>query len=496
MTDLAMKVLPIATLVAVAAYIAAQQAISPQRRVIKVAVLLGLLALMLRFDLVYSVYLFALLFSFPSDVSIGSSNSILMTLIPLIWAVRASSAKVKLFFRKTNADFAIALYLFAYVLSFINVETTEELKSSLKVMWMMVTAVVFFYTIVTFVDDEKKVITLVKVSCAVCGFVMLTAVLELFMPGRALIPGWIGFGGRSGIGELGYRVEGMRVGGALKSHGMASDFGTRSLFLLMFLLVKVRNPFERLVWGGVTLVTVVAVVATANRGAFFSFVIGLLVLWYLFRKQISVARMTIVLGAVAALFVVSEIALTRFTNATSLSARIMATEFSGGVPDTRKNTWKPALVKGLEHPFVGHGPYYDIGEGLAKQMWPHNSFLFLFYTVGVFGLLAFLAVLYHVWGYSLSFRLPNVRGSTLADLSKILCTILVVTVLQQMRTDFQRGSVYPYMIWMIFGLITATGLLLRDQSANKPPPPPETHGGGGVFRGNARRVRRPRRGRL
>ena len=97
-------------------------------------------------------------------------------------------------------------------------------------------------------------------------------------------------------------------------------------------------------------------------------------------------------------------------------------------------------------------------------MWPHNAFIFLFYTVGIVGVLVFIAVLYQVWRYSLSFKLPNVRGSTLADLSKVLCTILVVTVLQQMRTDFQRETVYPYMIWMLFGLITTTGLVLQDMS--------------------------------
>jgi hypothetical protein len=84
--DLAMRTIPIAALVAAGAYFAAQQSVSPQHRTIKGLVVLGLMALMFRFEMVYSVYLFALLFVFPSGISIGSSNSVLMTIIPMIWA--------------------------------------------------------------------------------------------------------------------------------------------------------------------------------------------------------------------------------------------------------------------------------------------------------------------------------------------------------------------------------------------------------------------------
>ena len=81
-TDWFMKVVPIAGLISVAAYMAAQQAVSPQRRAVKLGVLLLLMALMMRFDMVWSIYVFTILFPFPSGISIGSTNSVLMTIIP------------------------------------------------------------------------------------------------------------------------------------------------------------------------------------------------------------------------------------------------------------------------------------------------------------------------------------------------------------------------------------------------------------------------------
>jgi O-antigen ligase len=496
LTDAMMRVVPISGLVALAAYIAAQQAISPHRRVIKVAVLLGLMSFMLRFDLVYSVYLFTLLFPFPSGVSIGSSNSILMTLIPLIWAVRAASTKSAVYFRRTKADIAILLFLFAYILSFINVETTSELKSSLKVLWKTVATIMYFYTIVTFVNDEKKIFTLVKITCAVCALVMFTGIMELFMPGRALIPGWIGFDYRGGMGELGFRLEGMRVGGALKSQAMLADFAARTLLLLILLSIRTRNPFEKAIWYGATALTIVAIVATANRGAFLSLIVGGIYLLYLFRRQISVARVTVMLGIVAAMFAVSEVVLTKHTVAVSLSERVLGTYFHGVVPESRQNTWKPALRKSMEHPFVGHGPFYDIGKGLTYQMWPHNGLIYFFYTIGIFGVIAFLMIVFHLWKYSLNFKLPHVRGSPLADLCKVLHALIVVTFIQQMRTDHQRDDVYPYMIWLLFGLIATTGIVLEELSRKRAEEAQDEEAGGSGGGGRNRLLRKPRRGRL
>jgi hypothetical protein len=494
MTDALLRVLPIAGLVALAGYIAGQQAISPNKRVIKFGVLLGLMAFMLRFDLVYSVYLFTILFPFPSGVSIGSTNSIFMTLIPLIWAVRATSTKTAMYVRRTKADFAIVLFLFAYVLSFINVDSTPELINSLKVMWKTVATVLYFYTIVTFVDNEQKIFTLVKIVCAVCGFVMLTAVMELVTPSRDLIPGWIGFERHVGQGELGYRIEGMRVGGALKSQAMLADFSARTMPLMLLLVARTRNLFGKAMWSAVAALAVVALVATANRGAFLSMAIGGAYALYLFRKEISVARMAVLIGAVALLFSVSELVLTKYTPAVSLTQRVMGTRIKGIVPDTRKNTWLPALRKSLDHPFVGHGPHYNIGKGLTYQMWPHNGFIYFFYTVGIFGLLAFLAVVYHVWRYSLNFRLPHVRGSPLADLARVLNASLIITFIQQMRTDHQRDNVYPYMIWLLFGLVAATGIALEALSQKRASETPEgASGGGDGGRGPGSRLRRPDR---
>jgi O-antigen ligase len=489
-TDLVFKVIPVAGLVSLAAYVTAQQAVSPHRRVIKLGILLGLMAFMLRFDMVYSVYLFTILFPFPSGVTIGSTNSVLMTLIPLIWAVRAASTKSSILLRNTKVNFPIALFLFAYVLSFFNVESSIELTWSLKIMWRTVAAVMYFFMIVTFVNDEVKIMRLTKVLCGVSGFVMFTAIIELFFPGASIIPGWVGLSTRVGEGDFAYRIEGIRVGGAFGSHGMLSDFGTQTFFLMVYHAIRSRNPLEKTIWGGIALLTVVAIMATANRGAGVGFAIGVFYFFYLFRHRISVTKMAVIFGGIVVLLAVTETLLTRYTYAVSLSDRFITTSFEGVVPNNRVGTWAPAFKASLDHPFIGHGPHFQLEGGLEGLAWPHNGYIFYMYTIGMLGLLAFLGVVFRVWQYSWSFKLPGAAGTDLGDISRILHIILTVMLVEQLRTDHQRDDIYPFIVWLEFGLITATALVIRERSPSRSAAD-EAAGGGGGTGGGARRFKRP-----
>ncbi|MCK4774094.1 MAG: O-antigen ligase family protein, partial [Candidatus Krumholzibacteria bacterium] len=233
--------------------------------------------------------------------------------------------------------------------------------------------------------------------------------------------------------------------------------------LMLFHVVRSRNPIEKTIWAAVILLTVAAVVATANRGAFVAFVVGIGYFLFLFRGRLSVTRLAIIAATIAGLFVATEMVLTRYTYAVSLSDRLTGTKFEGVVPETRTMTWKPALIKSLDHPFIGHGPYYDVGVGLTKQFWPHNGYIFYLYTIGVFGLLAYLAIVFRVWQYSKSYLIPETRGTPLNDISKILRVMLTIFLIAEMRTEHQRDDIGIFIMWMIFGLVTATALVMREK---------------------------------
>ena len=462
--DAAMRVIPIATMVVVGAFFAAQQAVRPSHRAIKALVLMSLVALMFRFDMVYSVYLFALLFPFPSGISIGSSNNVLMTIIPMIWAVRATSGKMPLM-RRSAVDAAVAVFLLAHVVSLINVNDTFTLARSIGVLWRQFTACAFFYTIFLFVNDEEKLFRFGKVMTFACFLVMTTAVTELFFPGATLIPGWIGLTTRLGEGELSHRIQGLRVGGSFESHGMLADYGTQLLLFMVFFFLRARNPAEKAFWAVSVGTTIIAVLATANRGATAGLLLAFALALVYFRRTIGAARLVLMVTLGLAGLVALDTVLSEKTIAVSVIDRFTHTEFEGVVPDTRTMTWKPAVLEALERPFIGHGPYYDTGVGLTRRFWPHNGYIFYFFTLGLLGLGAFLWVIWRVFRESRLWRHPALRRTPLGNFLALAQIWLLVLAFEQQRTDHQRDDIYPYIVWMCFGVVVAAASIARRRIA-------------------------------
>ncbi len=478
-----LRVGPVAALVAIGAFIAAQQAISPQRRMVKLAIALGLLALMFRFQVIGSIYLFTLLFPFPSGISIGSTNLVLMTVIPMVWAVRATSNRVPVFFA-TPADRAIGLLMLAYVLSFFSVDQPHLLVKGVQVVWLQLACLAYYYLIVRFVDDERKLDRVLMMMCIAVGLVMFTAITEMFFPGRVIIPGWIGLPRVPGQGHLGARVEGLRIGGAVGSHSLLSDMGTMFLGVMIYLAARSRNALPSAFWWGLSLMTFVAMLGSANRGAFVAGIVGLVEATRLFRRQLGVGRIALIVVGVSLVFVVAEQFVENHTYAVSLTERLLHTRFEGVVPENRTMTWAPALRRSLDHLFIGHGPYYDTGVGLTAVYWPHNAYIFYLYTLGIVGLGAFLWVVWVVWRQGRAHALTGVDRTNLGDLLKLLRVSLVVLLVAQLRTDHQRDDIYPFIVWFLFGTTVAGARIARRRAAEAAAgrPDPAIAGSGGPGR--------------
>ncbi len=462
LSDWGWRIIPVVSLTVITAFLLSKQIVSPHRRLVKLSVVFALMTLMLRFDMVYSIYLFVFLFPFPSSISVGSTNSILMTLIMLIWFVRANSEKSKFFYR-TVVDKFIILLLMAYIVSLFNVETFAGIRQGLMVIWRQLSAIIFFYLIVRFINTEAKLEKFTWVIGLAAGFIFLTGMIELFFPGTTLIPGWIGLGERLGQGTLSYRVEGIRVGGAVASHDLISDYATLMLFFMAYHFIRARNPIWKIVWLGTGLMTFAVLLATANRGAFFGFVIGVLYFLWTFRRSFSLTKYVVFLTLAVSLFATGQVLLDKYTYSASITQRVMATEFEGVVPDTRVNTWRPALKESTKHIVVGHGPVFRLGPGLGRLLWPHNSLIYFLYTLGLLGLTAFLLILYRIFRLSTFYRKPFLEGTNLRTLAAIFHIQLVMNFFEQMRTDHQRDDIYIYVVWMLFGLIVAVSNIIQDR---------------------------------
>lgn len=450
--------------VLVLSYWTAGQVVTPQHRMIKLAVLAAVLMFMFRLDMLFSVFLFTLLFPFPSGISVGSTNSILMTLIALTWAIRASSTGQPIH-QRTPYDRAIIFLLIAYVLSFWHVQSDVALRNGLNMVFKQIASILYFYFILRFANDEQRLMRFTRVVCVMVSLVALTGVVELFDPGASIIPGWVVLKQPRGVGEFAHRVQGVRLGGAVHGHNILGDICMLGLFLLGFNLVKTKNPLARLLWIAGGACALISLLATANRGALVSLLVGLLYTVFVFRRRVALPKLITIGASVTVLMAVTEAFLIKFTPAANVFQRLLGTEFTGIEPDTRHGIWQHAFFRGLETPILGHGPWYDTGYGLTAQYWPHNAYLFYFYTIGLLGLAGFLWVCYLLIRASLVFKDPSVRNTDIGDLVSLMhvemCTLMIAII----RTDHQRDEIHMHVIWLIFGLVAASAAVARRRVA-------------------------------
>jgi hypothetical protein len=176
-----------------------------------------------------------------------------------------------------------------------------------------------------------------------------------------------------------------------------SDFGAQVICLLAFFAWRAKNPAEKAFWFVALVVTLVAVLSTGNRGGFLGLAIAMGYGLYLFRRQLGFQRLVLIICAGLAVIVGANWYLSNYTYATSPIERLLHTQMVGMVPETRTMTWWPSIQKSMQHPFVGHGPFFEIGEGLTFQFWPHNAYLYYLQTIGLIGLGAFLWIMTRVW---------------------------------------------------------------------------------------------------
>lgn len=466
--DLLWRIVPLLVLAVVVSIVLGQQIVQPHHRMIKMAVLAVVLAFLTRYPIIFSLYFFVLLMPFPSGVVLTSTNVILMTLIPMIWMVRSLATGERLF-KRTEVDKWILIFLLAHVVSFWNVETRQGVIDGIRVVWKQLTAVAFFYLIVTFVTDENKLEKMMKIVPIAGAIAASTALFELFVPGFELIPGWIEARERFGAGTLGYRVVGMRVAGAIGSYDLLSDFCAFNLWLAVPHFLRARNAIEKLLWLGVSALTITVLMATANRGALAAFALAFFYGLWVFRRYLNLRRLVIVLCAVVVVFSVTQIVLDKYTLAASVTKRFAATQFRGLTPDSRVGVWAPVFERAMEHIYIGHGPWYETSVGLTRYFWPHNGYLYYLHTIGLLGLVPFVIILYKLFRASARYAHPLASGSFLGLALSILNVQLFMFMVGQLRTDHQRNIdyIYIYIVWLFFGLIMAAHQILKGRIAEK-----------------------------
>jgi O-antigen ligase len=435
------------------------QYVHPNKRVIAVLSAIAVAGTAWRLDLVWGVGLLVLAVPFPRGTVFGNSNLALVLILLVLWLLRVT-LRMMAPPRRTPLDLPVVGLLIAFIVSFNNLEKAEYLEPAMQNIQLLLACVLMFYLIVSTIRTERDLRRFHVFQAVSLFSICLVALYELGHPGQSFIPGWINF--PEIHGET-LNLKNYRVGGPFLDFELLAEFCAMNLLLLVFLFARAGSKLQLALFGALFLFCTFVLFATVTRGAFLSLGTAVTYLLWTVRRKVRFVPLVAGLMVGAGVFLAMNFYVANFTSSGDTIERLSKTYFVGLVPDDRVQAWGGAWERFLEHPIIGHGPFYSQYSGTRLYFWPHNGYLLVANIAGAVGLGFFLWILGRLWWISRplvdTLRHPSYAASFLI----VAHAQLVLFLVDQMKIDFLRNQIYVFEVWILFASITAAHLIASDQ---------------------------------
>jgi O-antigen ligase len=438
------------------------QFILPDKRMIAVIAAILLFGLAWRLDMVAGLGVLAIALPFPRITVFGSTNLAFVALIAVLWLLRASVGQ-SLRPRSSPLDAPVIALFVAYVVSFYNITSAMALDQALRLSYLHAAAILMFFVVVNNLHDERGFRRLLDFQVVSVLLVCLLAVWELNHPGQYFIPGWIGF--QTGVEEVFLRD--IRVGSSFQDYELLSEYCALNALLVLFLFLRAETMLRRVAYGALLPLIVFVLFATVTRGSLIALGTGVLYLLWIIRRRVNFVALVIVGTALVAGFQGMAYYVATFTRSGSIITRFgeESGKFVGIMPSARASIWQAAWERTLEHPFIGHGPYYAVMSGTRSYMWPHNLYLFISNNVGLIGLGIFLWMLLTLLWMSRPQTDDLQRADFMHSYMIIAQVQMIVFMIDETKIEFMRNGNYEFQIWLMFALITAAYQIIHPAPA-------------------------------
>ncbi len=448
------------------------QIYNPNKRIIEAIVGFVLVLMLWNFSTLNSVLFLLVMYPFPFAINIGNSNVIFSFIIFTIFLVRVSTGHEKFRF-KSEISIPVLLLVGTYIISFYNVDISSVLfKNAIINSVNFFTAVLFMVMVINLVDNEEKLKRIVRFMVITASLVIAFTFIEMLFPGKTIVPNWLYTHHATRL-----VMKGMRMGGPFHDFELVAEFFAMHVLIFFFMYVRSRRLATKSIFMSLLIIDLMMMFATITRGAFISLFIGIVYLTILSRKDLNFVRLVSLVGAFTLLIVALEAFVAKYTTAGSLFDRLFTITLERGIiPYNRVAPWGIAIEKAKEHILIGSGAGWDFSKGIGSGMWPHNVYLFYLNITGLVGLSAFLFLLFRLMKTTMTGIRSSIVTSSFAEgFMKVLHVCLVMFCIDQIKIEYLRNEKYVYFIWFLFGLIIATGNVIKKnrEKTAEPVPPPE-----------------------
>jgi len=367
----------------------------------------------------------------------------------------------------------VLILLFCYFLAFSQVHPANYVQHAVYI-FALISAILVFWITYDLTMRFEDVGSIVKMFLLLNIFVVIYCAIQMSQgPGTKVVL----FGNES-FSMIGMRTNN-RLSGPFNAVGLTADYFVIMTFLILHELMHSRRKMYSRWLTILAGSNILLLLATANRTGFLLLVVGGVAYILMFRKELGPRRVIGLLSGGTIVLVLVSLVVVNYTPFGGIFDRLAGTTFEEGVPDTRQAVW-PFVWKEIKRkPILGHGPRlrFDGGDKGARYKghryvrYPHNLYLFLTFTIGAIGLLAFMSFLatplIRCWKTSLkSYEDPYIQG-----LVKAGVLILLIFFADQMKISFMRLSVVDYWHFIFALLGMFVGICDRAKDADFPTTP-------------------------
>ena len=377
----------------------------------------------------------------PITSGYGTLNTVTIFMVGLIFLLRGRIKKFPLF--------GLSLFiLFVLLLSTSQVHSSTYLDHFFYIVMIVANFVLFYIVYNYFIQKQAHADYAIKLFLFSGFLVLVASTLKLvfnFDPSIAF-----------GIDELATtgNLEGLqRFVGSFNAAGVNGAFHGTQMVLVAFALMFKPKPMTRLLLLILFVSNAAFLVATGSRGAFLSSAGGLVLLLFVFIRRLGMGRVLALSFALPALFITAAMIIINFTTYNVLFDRLKETEFKGFTPDTRD--FSIAIERIPENIMLGHGPRLWLRNqhlrrvpGYIPMGYPHNLYLHILFTVGVLGLVAYLAwFLGVITRYLRAFKYRS-DSPMLNGMPRLGLVIMIMFLVDELKIEALRFSLSDYQQFM------------------------------------------------
>jgi O-antigen ligase len=388
----------------------------------------------------------------PVDTNYFTANVLMTYSIFIAMLLRRGSVRLPML-----PQFLIVI--FCFFLAYSQVHPTTYLQHAVYIFALISAFLVFWITYdvgMRFDNVRSLVLVFVVMNVAVIIYCFIQISLG---PGTKVV--------LFGIDEMSMMPmrRDNRLTGPFGAVGITAEYFVIMIYLQLYELISGVSKRYRNVLLLLIIVNLFLLLTTANRGGFLIFLTSSALFLWMFRKEVGLRRIVGIVTGGALAITASAIIAINYTEFGGLFERLGDTQFDEGIPDTRQAVWPFVWNEVKRKPFLGHGPRLrfpggDTGtryEGHQFVRYPHNLYLFMLFTIGIVGLLGFVAMLatplIRCWKIAVR---PH-DDPYLHGLAKTGVVLMLIIFADQMKVSFMRLALVDYwhFLFALFGLLLA-----------------------------------------